>query len=98
MARSSHAACHCFLTVRRVGMVAARRSTALRLTRTVSAQSRSSTAPGLRGGRRLTSTPRSPEGGATGLREGDAGAVIAGAVVALSRVVGMLLGNLSPIS
>ena len=33
MARSSQAACHSFFTVRRVGIVAARRSTALRLTR-----------------------------------------------------------------
>src|SRR6266550_4692266 len=33
MARSSHAACHSFLTVRRVGIVEARRSTALRLMR-----------------------------------------------------------------
>src|SRR5690348_6601637 len=48
MARSSHAACHSFLTVRRVGIVAARRSTALRLTRACLTQSISSGVPGLR--------------------------------------------------
>src|SRR5713101_9585724 len=48
MARSSHAACHSFLTVRRVGIVAARRSTALRLTRTWRTQSMSRGIPGLR--------------------------------------------------
>src|SRR5689334_18875072 len=48
MARSSHAACHSFFTVRRVGMVAARRSTALRLTRIVRTMSRSSDMPGFR--------------------------------------------------
>ena len=48
MARSSQAACHSFFTVRRVGRVAARRSTALRFTRTASTQSRSSGMPGLR--------------------------------------------------
>ena len=51
IARSSHAACHSFLTVRRPGSVAARRSTALRLTRTASTQSRSSAQPGLRSAR-----------------------------------------------
>src|SRR6266581_7509982 len=48
IARSSHAACHSFFTVRRVGMVAARRSTALRLTRSARMTSRSSGMPGLR--------------------------------------------------
>jgi hypothetical protein len=33
IARSSQAACHCCLTLRRPGRLAARRSTALRLTR-----------------------------------------------------------------
>src|SRR5947209_5029212 len=47
-ARSSQAACHSFLTVRRVGIVAARRSTALRFTRTARTQSRSSGTPALR--------------------------------------------------
>jgi len=59
IARNSQAACHCFLTVRRVGMVAARRSTALRFTRSARTDSRSSGAPGLRTGRRCTSTSRS---------------------------------------
>jgi hypothetical protein len=48
MARSSHAACQSFLTLRRVPNVAARRSTALRLTLTVLIQSRSSGRPGFR--------------------------------------------------
>src|SRR5688572_25105716 len=48
-ALSSHAACHSFLTVRRVGMVAARRSAALRFTRTASTRSRSSGSPAFRG-------------------------------------------------
>src|SRR5256885_289250 len=50
MARSSHAACHSFLTVRRVGIVAARRSTALRLMRSARTRSRSRGIPGLRSG------------------------------------------------
>src|SRR5256885_16594522 len=48
IARSSQAACHSFFTVRRVGIVAARRSTALRLTRRPRMTSRSSGTPGLR--------------------------------------------------
>src|SRR5688572_17981142 len=48
IARSSQAACHSFLTVRLVGIVAARRSTALRLTRSARMTSRSSGIPGLR--------------------------------------------------
>jgi hypothetical protein len=48
MARSSHAACHSFFTVRRVGIVAARRSTALRFTRIARTMSRSSAIPGFR--------------------------------------------------
>src|SRR5258706_5552072 len=48
IARSSHAACHSFLTVRGVESVAARRSTALRLTRSARMTSRSSGMPGLR--------------------------------------------------
>src|SRR5579859_7987483 len=48
-ARSSHAACQAFLTLRRVGKVAARRSVALRLVKRASwTQSRSSGSPGLR--------------------------------------------------
>ena len=50
-ARSSHAACHSFLTVRRVTSVAVRRSTALRFTRTRVSSERSSGVPGLRAGR-----------------------------------------------
>ncbi len=50
-ARSSHAACHSFLTVRRVVSVAARRSTALRLIRVRVRNERSSGVPGLRAGR-----------------------------------------------
>ena len=56
-ARSSHAACHSFFTVRRVRRVAARRSTALRLTRTSSTQSSSRGIPGFRG---VTGTSRGP--------------------------------------
>ena len=48
MALSSQAACHSFLTVRRVPMVEARRSSAERFMRTRSTQSRSSGKPGLR--------------------------------------------------
>jgi len=48
MVLRSQAACQSFLTVRRVGMVAARRSTALRLTRISRSQSSSSAVPGLR--------------------------------------------------
>src|SRR5438045_7264181 len=48
IARSSQAACHSFFTVRRVGMVAARRSTALRFTRSPAMTSRSSGMPELR--------------------------------------------------
>src|SRR5213594_3813879 len=64
IARSNHAACHSFFTVRRVGMVAARRSTALRLTRRPRMTSRSSGMPGLRsswggGTGRATPTGRS---------------------------------------
>ncbi len=40
IARSSHAACHSFFTLRRAGMVAARRSTALVFTWISSTQSR----------------------------------------------------------
>src|SRR5436190_3831440 len=47
MARSSHAACHSFFTVRRVTSVCARRSTALVFTRTASIQSRFSGMPRL---------------------------------------------------
>src|SRR3989449_5991345 len=50
MARSSHAACHSFLTVRRAGLVAARRSTALRLMRSARTRSRSRGIPGVRSG------------------------------------------------
>ena len=49
-ARSSQAACHSFLTVRRVPSVAARRSTALRLMRVRVSTPRSSGVPGLRAG------------------------------------------------
>ena len=48
MARSSHAACQSFLTVRRFGSVSARRSTALRFTRTDATQSASNAQPGFR--------------------------------------------------
>src|SRR5262245_37757644 len=48
IARSSQAACHCCLTVRRPGSVATRRSTALRLMRMSSIQPRSSAQPGFR--------------------------------------------------
>src|SRR2546430_1157620 len=48
IARSSHAACHSFFTVRRVGIVAALRSTALRLTRSSRMMSRSRGRPELR--------------------------------------------------
>src|SRR3569623_521450 len=48
MALSSQAACHSFLSVRRVPMVAARRSRAERFMRTRPTQSRSSGKPGLR--------------------------------------------------
>src|SRR5712691_8155971 len=61
MARSSHAACHSFLTVRRVGMVAARRSTALRLMRRARTRSRSRGIPGLRSGWVNTRSARSGE-------------------------------------
>ncbi len=56
MARSSQPACHSFFTVRRVGIVAARRSTALRFTRIARTQSRSSGVPGLRTGSRCASS------------------------------------------
>src|SRR2546425_4222461 len=59
MARSSHAACHSFLTVRRVGIVAARRSTALRLMRSARTRSRSRGIPGLRSGWVNTRSARS---------------------------------------
>jgi len=49
IALSNQAACHCFFTVRRVGIVAARRSAALRFTRMARTTSRSSGWPGLRG-------------------------------------------------
>src|SRR5712692_10021057 len=71
-ARSSHAACHSFLTVRRFGNVAARRSTALRLMRIERIRSRSSGMPRLRsaaaGGRTAlpSGAPLSP--GARGRR------------------------------
>src|SRR2546421_5546080 len=61
MARSSHAACHSFLTVRRVGIVAARRSTALRLMRSARTRSRSRGIPGLRSGGVNTRSARSGE-------------------------------------
>src|ERR1041385_1986826 len=61
MARSSHAACHSFLTVRRVGIVAARRSTALRLMRSARTRSRSRGIPGLRAGWVNTRSARSGE-------------------------------------
>ena len=48
-ARSSQAACHSFLTVRRPRSVAVRRSTALRFTRTSSTRSSSRGVPGFRG-------------------------------------------------
>ncbi len=48
MARSSHAACHCFFTVRRPATVTARRSTALRFTRASRTQSSASGIPGFR--------------------------------------------------
>ena len=47
MARSSHAACHSFFTVRRATCDWARRSTALVFTRTSCTQFRSSGMPGL---------------------------------------------------
>src|SRR5690606_2559780 len=49
IAFSNQAACHCFFTVRRVGIVAARRSAALLLTRMARTTSRSSGPPGFRG-------------------------------------------------
>ena len=49
IALTSQAACHSFLTVRRVGSVAARRSTAERFTRTAATASRSKGMPGLSG-------------------------------------------------
>jgi hypothetical protein len=48
IARASHAACHSFFTVRRVGMVAVLRSTALRFTWIARTTSRSSGTPGFR--------------------------------------------------
>src|SRR2546426_3612319 len=59
MAGSSQAACHSFFTVRRVGIVAARRSTALRFTRSARTRSRSSAVPGLRSDRVTTRSARS---------------------------------------
>src|SRR5207248_7232364 len=47
MARSSHATCHSFFTVRRVIRLCARRSTAVVFTRTSSTQSRLSGTPRL---------------------------------------------------
>src|SRR3989442_6119148 len=61
MARSSHAACHSFLTVRRAGIVAARRSTALRLMRSARTRSRSRGIPRLRSGWVNTRSARSGE-------------------------------------
>src|SRR5438876_497024 len=61
IARKSQAACHSFLTVRRVGMVAARRSTALRLMRRARTRSRSRGIPGLRSGSVNTRSARSGE-------------------------------------
>src|SRR5437588_274125 len=61
IARSSHAACHSFLTVRRVGIVAARRSTALRLMRSARTRSRSRGIPGLRSDWVNTRSARSGE-------------------------------------
>src|SRR5687768_2955575 len=49
IALTSHAACHSFLTLRRVVSVAARRSTAERLARAPSIQSMWSGVPSLRG-------------------------------------------------
>jgi hypothetical protein len=49
MARSSQPACHAVLTERRVGMVPARRSTALRLIRMSRIHPKSRGMPGLRG-------------------------------------------------
>src|SRR5437762_2893039 len=78
IARSSQAACHSRLTVRRVGMVAARRSTALRFTRNARTRSRSRGVPGLRSSRGWTRSARSTE---------PAGTVAAGAASAdLDRV------------
>src|SRR6516162_8544710 len=66
MARSSQAICHSFLTVRRVTSVAARRSTALVLTRTFSTQSRFNEVPWLATRGRPPSTAVAwPEGCAT---------------------------------
>src|SRR4029450_12591060 len=60
-ARSSQAACHCFFTVRRVPIVAARRSTALRLMRVRVSTPRSSGVPGLRAGEAAcAAVPRAP--------------------------------------
>src|SRR5262245_34082503 len=60
-ARSSQAACHCFFTVRRVPIVAARRSTALLLMRVRVSTPRSSGVPGLRAGcAACAAVPRAP--------------------------------------
>src|SRR5256885_16256068 len=61
IARGSPAACHSFLTVRRVGIVAARRSTALRLMRSARTRSKSRGIPGLRSGSVNTRSARSGE-------------------------------------
>lgn len=58
IARSSHAACHCCFTVRRVGIVAARRSTALRFTRMERTSCRSSGVPALRSTTESAGDPR----------------------------------------
>src|SRR3989441_11710673 len=87
IARKSQAACHSFLTVRRVGMVAARRSTALRLIRRARTRSRSRGVPGLRSGWVNTRSARS---GATA-----AGIVpAAGVGCSYRRLVSMAASNL----
>src|SRR5213078_2779413 len=87
IARSSHAACHSFLTVRRVGIVAARRSTALRLMRSARTRSRSRGIPGLRSGWVNTRSARSGET-AAGV------APAAGAGCSYRRLVSMAACNL----
>src|SRR5438067_12208018 len=91
IARKSQAACHSFLTVRRVGMVAARRSTALRLIRRARMRSRSRGVPGLRSGWVNTRSARS---GAT------AAGIVPAAGVAYSyrRFVSIAASNLRRLS
>ncbi len=84
MARSSQAACHSFFTVRRVPMVAARRSSAERFMRTRPTQSRSSGKPGLRAG------------GADGLAAGRGGFTGAAGVSTTLRLIAPPMAPFAP--